>query len=76
MDQIIKTIDNDMTPRFGHTLTLVCKTKGQEKAILFGINKLILNIASGTVPNPRAAHAACSPSENQLIIYGGATGCK
>jgi hypothetical protein len=25
-----------MTPRFGHTLTLVCKTKGQEKAILFG----------------------------------------
>ena len=36
MDQIIKTIDNDMTPRFGHTLTLVCKTKGQEKAILFG----------------------------------------
>ena len=36
MEQIIKTIDNDMTPRFGHTLTLVCKTKGQEKAILFG----------------------------------------
>ena len=36
MDDIIKTIDNDMTPRFGHTLTLVCKAKGQEKAILFG----------------------------------------
>ena len=33
-------------------------------------------IASGTIPNPRAAHAACCPSENQLIIYGGATGCK
>lgn len=25
-----------MTPRFGHTLTFVCKTKGQEKAVLFG----------------------------------------
>ena len=36
MENIIKTIDNDMTPRFGHTLTLVCKAKGQEKAILFG----------------------------------------
>ena len=36
MDNIIKTIDNDMTPRFGHTLTFVCKTKGQEKAVLFG----------------------------------------
>ena len=48
---------------------------GQTKSYLNN-NKLILNIASGTVPNPRAAHAACSPSENQLIIYGGATGCK
>ena len=36
MDSIIKTIDNDMTPRFGHTLTLVSKVKGQEKAVLFG----------------------------------------
>ena len=36
MENIIKTIDNDMTPRFGHTLTLVGKAKGQEKAILFG----------------------------------------
>ena len=36
MDNIIKTIDNDMTPRFGHTLTLVCKEKGKEKAVLFG----------------------------------------
>lgn len=36
MDDLIKTIDSDMTPRFGHTLTLVCKTKGHEKAVLFG----------------------------------------
>ena len=36
MEQIIKTIDNDMTPRFGHSLTLVCRARGQEKAILFG----------------------------------------
>jgi hypothetical protein len=36
MDDIIKIIDNDMTPRFGHTLTLVCKEKGCEKAVLFG----------------------------------------
>ncbi len=36
MDNIIKSIENDMTPRFGHTLTLVCKERGKEKAILFG----------------------------------------
>lgn len=36
MDKIIKTFDNDMTPRFGHTLTLVNKSKGREKAVLFG----------------------------------------
>ena len=36
MDNIIKSIDNDMTPRFGHTLTLVSKVKGHEKAVLFG----------------------------------------
>ena len=36
MDDVIKKIDNDMTPRFGHTLTLVSKEKGNEKAILFG----------------------------------------
>ena len=35
-----------------------------------------MTIAKGTIPIPRAAHAACSPNENQLIIYGGATGCK
>ena len=31
MDNIIKTIDNDMTPRFGHTLTFVCKAKKVKK---------------------------------------------
>ena len=40
------------------------------------ITNNFINIASGVVPNPRAAHAACCPNENQLIIYGGATGCK
>ena len=35
MDKIIKTIDNTIK-RFGHTLTLVCKEKDNEKAILFG----------------------------------------
>lgn len=33
---IIKTIDNEMIPRFGHTITLVCKQKGNAKAVLFG----------------------------------------
>ena len=33
---LIHTIDNEMSPRFGHTLTLVCKTKGDSKAVLFG----------------------------------------
>ena len=42
--------------------------------IYIKINFIIL--AKGSVPIPRAAHAACSPNENQLIIYGGATGCK
>ena len=36
MESIITTIDNDMIPRFGHTLTLVSKARGQEKAVLFG----------------------------------------
>ena len=36
MESIIKTIDNDMIPRFGNTLTLVSKARGQEKAVLFG----------------------------------------
>lgn len=36
MENILKKIDNDMTPRFGHTLTLVSKAKGNEKAVLFG----------------------------------------
>ena len=33
---LIHTIDNEMSPRFGHTLTLVSKTKGDSKAVLFG----------------------------------------
>lgn len=33
----------------------------------------IKNIAKVS-PSPRAAHAACSVNENQLCIYGGATG--
>ena len=41
-------------------------------------NKIInlFMVAKGIIPIPRAAHAACSFNENQLIIYGGATGCK
>ena len=33
---IINIIDNDMSPRFGHTITLINRTKDQRKAILFG----------------------------------------
>ena len=36
MNNIINAIKNDMPPRFGHTLTLVCREKGKEKAVLFG----------------------------------------
>jgi hypothetical protein len=36
MDNIIKTIDNKMTPSCGHTLTLVYKEKQKEKAAFFG----------------------------------------
>ena len=36
MEGIIKTIDNDMCPRFGHTITLVNKSKDKAKAVLFG----------------------------------------
>ena len=32
--------------------------------------------ATGNIPTPRAAHAACNVNENQLIIYGGAAGSK
>ena len=32
-------------------------------------------LAKGNIPTPRAAHAACCVNENQLVIYGGATGC-
>lgn len=31
-----KISDDTMSPRFGHTLTLVNKNKGQAKAVLFG----------------------------------------
>ena len=36
MESYIKTIDNDMSPRFGHTITLVSKAKDRAKAVLFG----------------------------------------
>ena len=36
MEGIIKTIDNDMCSRFGHTITLVNKSKDKAKAVLFG----------------------------------------
>ena len=36
MDNIIKMIDNDLIPRLDHTLTLVSRKKGKEKAVLFG----------------------------------------
>jgi protein phosphatase len=34
----------------------------------------IINLAIGSVPSPRAAHASCCVNVNQLVIYGGATG--
>ena len=68
-------IEKGPTPgkRYGHSLVYY-----KPFFILFGgnLNNNFINIASGVVPNPRAAHAACCPNENQLIIYGGATGCK
>jgi len=30
--------------------------------------------ATGTIPTPRAAHGADTVEDNQLVIYGGATG--
>ncbi len=33
---------------------------------------ILLNLASGTVPYPRAAHAAASSENNKLYVYGGA----
>ena len=36
MESIIKTIDNDMSPRFGHTITLITHSKDNPKAVLFG----------------------------------------
>ena len=34
------------------------------------------NLDVGNVPSPRAAHACCSFEENQMLVFGGATGCK
>ena len=36
---------------------------------------MINHIATGNIPSPRAAHASCCVNLNQLVIYGGATGC-
>ena len=36
MEKFIHVIDNDMSPRFGHTITLVSKSKEKPKAVLFG----------------------------------------
>lgn len=33
---IIRTIDNEMSPRFGHTITLISRAKDHAKAVLFG----------------------------------------
>ena len=33
---------------------------------------LFINLASGTVPYPRAAHASASAENNKLLVYGGA----
>ena len=35
-NNIIRIINNEMSPRFGHTITLISKTKDQAKAVLFG----------------------------------------
>jgi hypothetical protein len=32
--------------------------------------------ATGNIPSPRAAHSSCCVNLNQLVVYGGATGCK
>ena len=56
---------------------ILLKSNGINLIVIININNIIFNkIAKGTLPIPRAAHAACSFNENQLVIYGGATGCK
>ncbi len=78
-------------PRFGHTVTIVSKTK----VILFGgatgdVGKyaitgdtFLLDLVTkkwrkldptGSPPIHRAAHAAASVDNLQLVIYGGAIG--
>ncbi len=49
---------------------LKLKNKCGSNYIVFLI--IIINLASGTVPYPRAAHASASPENNKLLIYGGA----
>ena len=105
-EEVIKQIENTMSPRFGHTITLSNSNRylvQKSKAVLFGgatgiegkfaINsdtyvyyveskqwvKLDRNsnfneLARGSIPSPRAAHASCCVNINQLVIYGGATG--
>ena len=31
---------------------------------------------TGSIPSPRAAHSSCCVNSNQMVVYGGATGCK
>lgn len=40
MDSLVKKVVDNPTssPRFGHTITLVCKAKDKAKAVLFGGN--------------------------------------
>jgi protein phosphatase len=35
-----------------------------------------LILATGSIPSPRAAHSSCCVNLNQMVVYGGATGCK
>jgi len=35
-NNIIRILDNEMSPRFGHTITLISKAKDHAKAVLFG----------------------------------------
>ena len=35
-NNIIRIINNEMSPRFGHTITLISKAKDHAKAVLFG----------------------------------------
>ena len=35
-NNIIRILNNEMSPRFGHTITLISKAKDHAKAVLFG----------------------------------------